>query len=126
MKIFSEVQDVLDTYRTAIQEKEIEKLLSLYDAEIHIYDCWKSWESEGLSSWKASVSNWFNGLREEKVLLKVTFDDVVIEQTSSLAFVHCAVTYTGYHEESGVQLQQTTNRFTYGLKKATDSWSILH
>ncbi|TWT07955.1 nuclear transport factor 2 family protein [Planococcus sp. CPCC 101016] len=126
MKNFSDVQDVLETYRTAIQEKDIETLLSLYASEIHIYDCWESWESKGISSWEANVSGWFSGLREGNVLLKVTFDDVVIEQTSTLAFVHCAVTYTGYHEESGVQLQQTTNRFTYGLKKATDSWAIVH
>lgn len=123
---FSDVHDVLETYRTAIQEKDVEKLLSLYASEIHIYDCWESWEIKGIPSWKENVSNWFRGLREGSVLLEVTFDDVIIEKTATLAFVHCAVTYAGYQEESGIQLQQTTNRFTYGLKKVTDSWAIVH
>ncbi|WKA59297.1 nuclear transport factor 2 family protein [Planococcus shenhongbingii] len=123
---FSDVQDVLETYRTAIQEKDVEKLLSLYASEIHLYDCWESWESKGISSWKANISEWFNGLSEGEVLLKVAFNDIVIEETSTLAFVHCTVTYTGYQKESGVQLQQTTNRFTFGLKKVEDSWAIVH
>ncbi|PSL26487.1 ketosteroid isomerase-like protein [Planomicrobium soli] len=125
-KNFSEVHDVLETYKTAIHEKDVEKLLSLYSSEIHIYDCWGNWESKGIPSWKASVSEWFDGLREESVLLEVAFNDVVIEKTSTLAFVHCAVTFTGYQEESGVQLRQMTNRFTYGLKKVKDSWAIAH
>lgn len=125
-KNFSEVHQVLETYKTAAYEKDIEKFLSLYAPEIHIYDCWGNWESKGIHSWKANVSEWFNGLRQEKVLLEVTFDDVVIEKTSTLAFVHCAVTFTGSQEESGVQLHQTTNRFTYALKKIDDSWAIAH
>lgn len=123
---FSEVYDVLETYRTAVHEKDVEKFLSLYASEIHIYDCWGSWESTGLPSWKANVAEWFNGLSEGGVLLEVAFDDVVIEETSTLAFVHCAVTFTGYQEESGLQLQQMTNRFTFGLKKAKDTWTIVH
>ncbi|MGK7379159.1 YybH family protein [Planococcus sp. 1R117A] len=123
---FSDVHDVLETYRTAIYEKDVEKLLSLYASEIHIYDCWENWESKGISAWKENVSNWFNGLREGGVLLKVAFDDAVIEETSTLAFVHCAVTFTGYQEESDMQLQQTINRFTFGLKKAKGSWAIVH
>jgi len=100
--------------------------LSRYSSEIHIYDCWGSWESKGILSWKANTSDWFNGLHEESVLLEVAFNDVVIEKTSSLAFIHRRVTFTGYQKESGVQLHQTTNRFTYGLKKAEDSWMINH
>ncbi|MDQ0430165.1 ketosteroid isomerase-like protein [Planomicrobium stackebrandtii] len=123
---FSKVHDVLETYRTAIYEKDVEKLLSLYASEIHIYDCWGSWESKGIPLWKATVSDWFNGLREGSVLLEVAFNDVVIEETSTLAFVHCAVTFTGIQEESGMQLQQMTNRFTYGLKKAKGTWVIVH
>ncbi|WKA56525.1 YybH family protein [Planococcus shixiaomingii] len=125
-KIFSEVYDVLEAYKTAAYEKDVEKFLSLYAPGIHIYDCWGNWESKGISSWETTVSEWFNGLREESVFLEVTFNEVVIEKTSTLAFVHCAVTFTGYQEESGEPLHQTTNRFTYGLKKVKNSWSITH
>ncbi|RLQ92807.1 nuclear transport factor 2 family protein [Planomicrobium sp. Y74] len=123
---FSDVHDFLESYRSAIQEKDVEKFLSLYASEIHVYDCWETWEIKGIPSWKANVFEWFSALREENVLLEVTFNDVVIEKTSTLAFIYCMVTYTGYQEGTGVQLHQTTNRFTYGLKKVLDSWAIVH
>ena len=123
---FNEVHDILETYKNAVQEKDEEKLLSLYASDIHIYDCWGSWESKGIQSWKANVSEWFNGLRKNDVRLEVAFTDVVIETVSTLAFVHCAVSYTGYQQQTAVKLQQTINRFTYGLRKTQDSWEIVH
>ncbi|WP_262177306.1 hypothetical protein [Saccharococcus sp. Marseille-Q5394] len=44
------VQDVLENYRSAVYEKDVEKFLSLYASEVHIYDCWGKWESKGISS----------------------------------------------------------------------------
>ncbi|MFC5605055.1 YybH family protein [Sporosarcina koreensis] len=123
---FFEVQDVLENYKTAVYEKNVEKFLSMYASEIHIYDCWGNWESKGISSWKESVLEWFNGLSEDGVLLEVAFNNLVVEENSHLAFVHCAVIYTAYQEESGEKLRQLTNRFTYGLKKVNGSWIIAH
>ena len=123
---FFKVQDVLENYKTAVYEKDVEKFLSMYAPEIHIYDCWGNWESKGISSWKEIVVEWFNGLNEDGVLLKVDFNDLVVEENSYLAFVHCAVTYAALQEESGEKLRQMTNRFTYGLKKVNDSWVIVH
>lgn len=120
------VQDVLENYKTAIYEKNVERFLSIYAPEIHIYDCWGKWESKGISSWEENVIDWFNGLREDSVLLKVDFNDVVIEEDSYLAFVHCAVTFTAHQEESGEKLRQMTNRFTFVLKRFNESWVIAH
>ncbi|WP_033543388.1 YybH family protein [Planococcus sp. CAU13] len=123
---FHEVQDVLDTYKTALHEKDADKLLSLYDSDIQIFDCWGAWESKGIAAWKENVAEWFNGLDKEGILLEVTFNDTVIEETASLAFVHSAVAYAGYDKESGEKLRQMTNRFTFGLKKQEESWVITH
>ena len=123
---FFKVQDVLENYKTAVYEKNVEKFLSMYASEVHIYDCWGNWESKGISSWKESILEWFNGLSEDGVLLDVAFNDLVVEENSHLAFVHCAVIYTAYQEESGEKIRQLTNRFTYGLKKVNESWSIVH
>lgn len=125
-EVFIKVQDVLENYKTAVYEKNVEKFLSIYAPEMHIYDCWGNWESKGISSWKENVVEWFNGLSEEGVLLKVDFNDLVVEENSSLALVHCAVTFAAHQEKSGEKLRQMTNRFTFGLKKVNKSWLITH
>ncbi|MEH7248180.1 nuclear transport factor 2 family protein [Neobacillus niacini] len=123
---FFKVQDVLENYKTAVYEKNVEKFLSMYAPDMHIYDCWGNWEIKDISSWKENVIQWFNGLSEDGVLLKVDFTDVVVEENSDLAFIHCAVTFAAHQEQSGENLRQMTNRFTYGLKKVNESWAITH
>jgi ketosteroid isomerase-like protein len=59
-------------------------------------------------------------------MLKVDVDEVVIEESTILAFVHCSVTFAAYKEESEEKLRQMTNRFTFGLKKVNDAWLIIH
>ncbi|MDN4525135.1 YybH family protein [Fictibacillus fluitans] len=120
------VQDVLDNYKSAVYEKDVEKFLSSYSPDVHIYDCWGNWESRGIAPWKESVIDWFNHLKEEGVFLNVHFNDLVIEETSNLAFIHCAVTFAAHKEKSGEKHRQITNRFTFGLRKVNDSWLITH
>ncbi|WP_449623149.1 YybH family protein [Robertmurraya sp. Marseille-Q9965] len=119
------VQDILDNYKSAIYEKDIERFVSTFASDIHIYDCWGDWECIGISQWEEIVKEWFNGLSEEGVLLKTDFADLVIEENSDLAFIHCAVTFAA-HNESGEKLRQMTNRFTFGLRKENESWTISH
>lgn len=125
MGTFKKVHDVLENYKSAVYERDVERFISAYDSEVHIYDCWENWECVGTPRWKESVSEWFNGLSDEGVLLKTDFDDVVIEENSNLAFAHCAVTFVAYNE-SGDKLRQMTNRFTFGLRKENESWTITH
>ncbi|MDM5316140.1 nuclear transport factor 2 family protein [Fictibacillus sp. b24] len=127
MKIcISTVQDVLENYRSAVYEKDVEKFLSIYASDVHIYDCWGNWECKGISLWRENVMKWFNGLSEDKDLLKVDFKDLTIEENTNVAFVYCAVTFAAYSEKSGEKLRQITNRFTFGLKKVNESWYITH
>ncbi|HLO12259.1 MAG TPA: nuclear transport factor 2 family protein [Pseudoneobacillus sp.] len=123
---FNKVQDVLENYKSAIYEKDVERFLSTYAPDIHIYDCWGKWESKGISHWNETVIEWFNGLSADGVLLKVDINDLVVEENSNIAFVYCAVTFIAHHEESGEKLRQMTNRFTFGLRKEKESWTIKH
>ncbi|MCU9614333.1 nuclear transport factor 2 family protein [Caldibacillus lycopersici] len=123
---FYKIQDVLENYKCAVYEKDVERFLSTYDVEVHIYDCWGNWESKGISTWRESVSAWFKSLREDGVSLKVDFNDLVVEENLNLAFVHCAVTFSAHEEVSGDKLRQITNRITFGLRKVNESWSIFH
>lgn len=122
---FSQVQDVLENYKSAVYEQDVEKFGSAYADDVHVYDCWENWECHGLSKWKGMVTEWFGGLKEEGVLLKTTIEDLAVEENANLAYVHCNVTYAA-HNKSGEKLRQLTNRFTFGLKKESESWYITH
>ena len=123
---FIKVIDVLENYKSAVFAKDVERFLSTYASDIHIFDCWGSWEKSGISQWRETVIEWFKGLSEEGVLLKVDFNDLVIEENSNIAFVYCAVTFSAQHPNSGEILRQMTNRFTFGLRKENESWTIAH
>ncbi|WP_051348542.1 YybH family protein [Peribacillus kribbensis] len=122
---FMNIQEILDNYKTSVYEQDVNRFLSAYASDIHIYDCWNEWECMGIERWKESVQEWFNGLKEESVVLHVHFNDVRVEEEESLAFVYCAVTFAA-HDQGGEKLRQLTNRFTIGLQKVKDSWIIIH
>ena len=122
----SSVQEALERYKEAVVEQDVEKLLSAYSSDIHIYDCWGRWECKGKNAWSESVTEWFNGLKEEGVKLQVVFNDLVIEEGENTAFSHCALTYAAYNVEKEEKLRQITNRFTFCLKKANGFWLITH
>ena len=122
----TKVQDVLENYKSAVYEKDVEKFLSTYAEDVHIYDCWGNWESKGISLWRDNVKEWFNGLNEDGYLLKVDFNDVSIQENTNIAFVHCAVTFAAFKNNTEDTQRKMTNRFTFGLKKVNDSWLITH
>ncbi|WP_059174008.1 nuclear transport factor 2 family protein [Bacillus sp. FJAT-27445] len=123
---FTRVKDLLENYQSSVYEKDVEKFLSAYAADIHMYDCWESWESKGIPGLREMVTRWFTDLSNEGILLKVNFTDLVVEENSNLAYIHCAVTFEAQNEESGEKLRQITNRFTYCCKKENDVWAITH
>ncbi|OCA88436.1 hypothetical protein A8F94_24565 [Bacillus sp. FJAT-27225] len=122
---FINVEDILDNYKTAIYEKDVERFLSSYHSDIHIFDCWDNWECTGIAQWRQMVKDWFNSLSKEGVLLKVDFNDLVKVENSTIAFVHCAVKFSAYNQLQE-KLRQTTNRFTFCFKKEKEFWSIIH
>lgn len=120
------VQEVLETYKKAVNERDSGRFLKMYASDVHIYDCWGSWECKGIDAWRDNVCGWFNDLKENGDVLKVSVEDVVMEDNTNLAFVHCAVTYAAYKEGTDEKLRQMTNRFTFGLKRVNGSWLITH
>ncbi|MBD7986263.1 nuclear transport factor 2 family protein [Sporosarcina sp. Sa2YVA2] len=123
--VFTTILEVLENYETAVFEKNVERFMSSFSPDIHLYDCWDDWEIKGIAQWREVVDAWFNDLRKEGVLLKTAFTDVVVEEHGDLGLVYCAVTYAA-HDKSGEKLRQMTNRFTFGLRKRNESWSIVH
>ncbi|WP_273852125.1 YybH family protein [Guptibacillus spartinae] len=122
----STVEEALERYKEAVNEQDVEKFLSSYSSDIHIYDCWGSWECKGENAWRENVTEWFSSLKEEGVKLQTVFNDLVIEEGESTAFSHCALTFVAYNVEKEEKLRQITNRFTFGFKKEKGSWVITH
>ncbi|KEO83977.1 nuclear transport factor 2 family protein [Tumebacillus flagellatus] len=122
---FNTVQDVLENYKSSVAENDVEKYTAAYASDIHLYDCWDDWECVGISKWTDIVKAWFNGTKEEGVLLKTEFNDVVVEESETVGFVRCNITFAAYND-AGEKLRQITNRFTFGLRKEDDSWKIAH
>ena len=125
MATFRNVRDVLENYASAIHEQNVDQFVSSYASDIHVYDCWGKWECIGISPFREGVNDWFTELREEGVTVKTEFDDVVVEESSALAFAHCVVTFAAYNN-TGEKIRQTSNRFTFGLRKQNESWLIKH
>jgi ketosteroid isomerase-like protein len=122
---FTKVQDIIENYKSAVYEQNVEKFVSAYATNIQVYDCWDDWECKGISKWKESVNGWFNHLKEDGVQLKVELNDLVVEENAGLAFINSNVSFIAYNG-SGEKLRQITNRFTFGLKKENNSWKIIH
>lgn len=122
---FKTIQEVMENYKSSVYEKDVERFVSSYASNVHVYDCWESWECVGISQWKEAVKGWFNGLKEEGVQLKVEMNDLVVEENADLAFVHSNVSFLALND-AGEKLRQMTNRFTFGLRKENDSWRVIH
>lgn len=123
--MFTDVQDVLKNYRDAVYEKNVEKFLSGYAPNVHIFDCWQEWEYKGIEQWKAVVDEWFSGLEEEEVLLRAELHEEAIKENAELAHVHGSISFAA-EDKTGKELRKMRNRFTFLLEKADGSWRIIH
>lgn len=123
--MFTEVRDVLNNYRDAVYEKDVEKFLSGYAPDVHVFDCWQEWQYNGVEQWKTVVDEWFGGLLEEGVLLRAELHDESLKESEGLAHVHGSVSFTAF-DKAGKELREIKNRFTFVLEKAGGSWHITH
>ncbi|WP_298825573.1 SgcJ/EcaC family oxidoreductase [uncultured Planococcus sp.] len=123
--MFTEVRDVLNNYRDAVYEKDVEKFLSGYASDVHIFDCWQEWQFNGIEQWKNVVDEWFGGLVEEGVLLQAELYDESLKESEDLAHVHGSVSFTAF-DKTGKELRKMKNRFTFVLEKTEGSWRITH
>ena len=122
--MFEEVSDVFKNYKDAVYEKDVEKFLAGYAPDVHLYDCWNSWEYNGIDEWKAAVTEWFGGLEEGMWLRTELFDDSSREN-AELAHVQGSMSFAAVDAE-GQELKKMVNRFTFLLEKVDGSWHITH
>ena len=119
-----QIEDVLDRYRTAVYDKDVESFIALYDDDTRVFDLWGKWLYRGSAEWRKPAEEWFTSLGDD--LSSPEFHDVEIEIGEGLAAVHAFVTYRGLSAD-GKELRSMDNRITWIVRKnAGGDWKIVH
>ena len=120
---YQTIMNILDTYKTAANKKDVDAFVALYDSDVVIFDMWGEWSYQGRTAWKKVVTDWFGSLGSEQVAVEI--NDTQITQESDMACVHAFVTFKGLSAE-GEELRSMENRFTWVLINREGTWKILH
>jgi Ketosteroid isomerase homolog len=115
--------NVLDRYRAAVFNKNVESMLDLYADNVRVFDAWNVWEYDGALSWRLAIEQWFGSLQDEAVEVGVA--DVRADEGSDLAFISAVLTYTAVSGK-GVALRSIQNRLTWVLTRRDEMWRIVH
>ncbi len=118
-----EIEKFFNQYKSAVYEKEIDLFVSLYAADVHVFDLWGQWSIEGADDWKSMVSDWFGSLGDERII--VEFSDKNSMLADNLSFATAFVTYKAFSVD-GKELRSLQNRLTWVLKQQEDGWKIIH
>jgi ketosteroid isomerase-like protein len=122
-KLDNPILQVLNDYKAAVFAKDVDSFVALYDADVLVFDMWRVWSYNGISSWREMAGGWFGSLGTERVI--VDFSDVQTIVTQDLAVVHAFVTYKAVTTD-GVDLRSLDNRLTVTLRQTGDGWKIVH
>ena len=117
------IVQVLEAYKAAVYERNVDAFLSLYDPEARVFDVWDVWSYEGAAARRSAIEQWFASLGAERV--KVIFEDVQVTVGQDLAVVSAIGTYEAIATD-GKELRSMQNRFTWTLKLAGNAWKIVH
>ncbi|WP_029921203.1 YybH family protein [Nevskia soli] len=117
------VLQVIEAYKAAVLEKDVDAFMRLYDQKVRVFDMWGVWSYEGAAAWRKMIETWFGSLGSE--LVKVSMDDVQATAGRELAMVSAIVTYAGVSAE-GEELRAMQNRLTWVLKPEGGAWKIVH
>jgi ketosteroid isomerase-like protein len=107
------VMKVMDTYATAVCERDVAAFMRLYDRNARIYDAWDVWEYRGTEQWRRPIEVWLSSHASEK--LHVTFEDVTAYGSQDCMVVSALVTYARI-SENGEKLGAILNRLTWSLQ----------
>jgi len=117
------ILQVLDAYKAAVNAKDVDTFVSLYDQDVVVFDMWGEWSYKGVEAWRRMVTDWFGSLGSEQVIVELNNAQVITEH--SIAIAHAFVTFKGISAD-GEALRAMQNRFTWLLKNREGVWKILH
>jgi uncharacterized protein (TIGR02246 family) len=117
-----EIESLLETYKNAVFQKDVEAFVSIFDEDVRIFDMWE-WVYSGLAPWRAMANNWFGSLGSERVVVR--FDEVVIREEGEMAIVSAFARFAALSEK-GEELRYLQNRLTWVVRKNDGVWKIIH
>ena len=125
----NELEILLDTYRNAVFEKNVEAFLSLFDEDVRIFDMWERWSYVGLPAWGEMVTGWFSSLGADRD--RLTFEEVEFFVGGDLATVTAFARFAAI-SSNGEELRFLYNRFTLVVRRKSGDgsdpgvWKIIH
>ncbi len=133
----NELEILLDTYRNAVFEKNVEAFLSLFDEDVCIFDMWGQWSYDGLAAWGEMVKGWFSSLGADRD--RLTFEEVEFFFGGDLATVTAFARFAAI-SSNAEELRFLYNRLTLvvrrksgdgsgpapGLSSRPGVWKIIH
>lgn len=117
------IYTILETYKSSIFEKDVDRFCSLFDEDVRIFDMWQQWSYDGLPAWREMANGWFSSLGTDRDV--VTFDDLQISGENDLAFATAIVRFAAVSAE-GKELRHLEERFTWVAQKKGEGWKIVH
>jgi len=117
------IESLLDTYKSAIYEKDLQTFCSIFDERVRVFDMWQQWSYEGLPAWREMASGWFASLGTDRDV--VTFEDIQIREAGELAVATGFVRFTAVSAE-GAALRYLEERFTWVARREGQAWKIVH
>ena len=113
---------LLRAYADAVQARDREALLALYDPDARVFDAWDRWAHDA-ASWRAAVTDWFAAMQQER--MAVRFDDVRVRADAALASCDAFVEYAAL-DPDGAPHRTMANRITWVLARTDAGWRIVH
>jgi len=114
---------LFEAYKSSVLNKQVDKLLDLYDEDFVAFDMWGPWSYVGGDPWREMNEQWLGSLGSETVV--VEFDDVSAVQGAEVAAAYATVTYKA-RSESGKILRSMQNRLTWVARQKNGVWKIVH
>lgn len=119
------VNELLENFQSAVLEQDVDKFISMYDINVHVFDSWSKWNIIGSAEWRKHVEGWFSVLKRDNSVLKVSYEDCVVYENGDLASIHTNVRFSEFNSNK-IEFRHLTNRFTFILKKIDSTWKIVH
>jgi uncharacterized protein (TIGR02246 family) len=118
-----QIEALIDTYKQAVFQKDLEAYCSIYDEYLSVFDIWQRWSFAGLPAWREMAKGWFASLAADRDV--VTFDDVQIQAGSDMALMTAFIRFTNVTEK-GEELRFLEERITWVAAKKDQGWKIIH
>jgi ketosteroid isomerase-like protein len=112
-----------EAYKSSVLNKQVDKLLDLYDPDLIAFDMWERWSYGGGDSWREMNQQWLGSLGAESVV--VEFGDINTHYGADMAAAYATVTYKAV-SETGEVLRSMQNRLTWVAKRKNGGWKIVH